>query len=358
MTDIRKLDKKSLLLEFGRRWALIFLIVEIIFFGLSAQNFFSLKVFQMILFFGTTVFLLGTAELFVIITGGIDLSIGYLMGFASIVSTKMIAAFIAAGMGDAPALLLGIILTLLVGLIPGLVSGTLVAKLKVPPFIATFAMLGISHGVSELLIQEGAAKNLPHIANAIGNGHFFYWAPGAGFSMFARPEVARGVKVIELIPNIVVLAFLAIGILAFILKRTVFGQHTYAIGGNVDSAIRSGINVDRHIIKIYMLSSLMASIAGIIYMLMYVTGKADAGASSLLDSIAAVVIGGAALSGGKGTVWRTILGGVIIAVLETGMRLMGVPTFDKYIIVGVILISAVLIDQIFPEKTYSDKEKS
>ena len=106
-----------------------------------------------------------------------------------------------------------------------------------------------------------------------------------------------------------------------------------------------------------MLSSFLASLAGIIYMLMYVTGKADAGASSLLDSIAAVVIGGASLYGGKGTVWRTILGGIIIAVLETGMRLMGVPTFDKYIIVGVILISAVLIDKAFPEKTYTETEE-
>ncbi|MDT8298768.1 MAG: ABC transporter permease, partial [Spirochaetaceae bacterium] len=177
-------------------------------------------------------------------------------------------------------------------------------------------------------------------------------------SLFSRPEVARGVKVFELVPNVVVLAFLAIGVLAFVLKRTVFGQHTYAVGGNIDAAIRSGINVGRHKMKVYMLSSFLATIGGIIYMLMYVTGKADAGAASLLDAIAAVVIGGASLYGGKGTVWRTVLGGLIIAVLETGMRLMGVPTFDKYIIVGVILISAVLIDKIFPERTYTDKEES
>lgn len=345
-------------MEIGRRWALLFLLAEIIFFGLSAKGFFTLKVFQMILFFGTTVFLLGTAELFVIITGGIDLSVGYIMGFASIISTKMIAAFVAGGMVPGLALLLGIVLTLTIGLIPGLVNGLLISKLKVPPFIATFSMLGITHGISELLIEDGAAKNLPHIANTIGNGHFFYWASETGFTMFVRPEVARGTKVIELIPNIVVIAFIAIGILAFILKRTVFGQHTYAIGGNVDSAIRSGINIDRHIIKIYMMASFLASLSGIIYMLMYVTGKADAGASSLLDSIAAVVIGGASLYGGKGTVWRTILGGIIIAVLETGMRLMGVPTFDKYIIVGIILISAVLIDKAFPEKTYTDEVKA
>ena len=225
----------------------------------------------MVFFFGSTVFLLGTAELFVIITGGIDLSVGYVMGFASIVATKIIFAFTSSGMPDATALFLGILITLAIGLIPGLVNGLLVSQLKVPPFIATFSMLGASHGVSELLIKEGAAKNLPHLANAIGNGYLFYWAPGTGMSLFVRPEVARGVRVLELVPNVVVIAFLGIGILAFVLKRTVFGQHTYAVGGNIDAAVRSGINIENHIVKIYILSSFLASIAGVIYMLMYVT---------------------------------------------------------------------------------------
>jgi len=304
-----------------------------------------LIILQMIFFFGITVFLLGTAELFVIITGGIDLSVGYVMGFASIISAKMISAFIQGGMGEVPALLLGIFMTLVIGLIPGLINGLLISRLRVPPFIATFSMLGISHGVAELLILDGAAKNMPNISNLIGNGYFLYWAPGAGVSLFVRPEIPRGGVILELIPNVVILAFFVIAILAFVLKRTVFGQHTYAIGGNVDAAVRSGINVGRHTVKIYMLSSFLAS------------GKGDAGASSLLDSIAAVVIGGASLYGGKGTIWRTILGALIIAVLETGLRVMGIPTFDKYIIVGIILISAVLIDKIFPDKTYTDNEE-
>ncbi len=98
-----------------------------------------------------------------------------------------------------------------------------------------------------------------------------------------------------------------------------------------------------------MLSSLFATIAGIIYMLRYVTGKADAGVMFLLDSIVAVVIGGASLYGGIGSVWKTVIGCFIILVLENGLRIMGFPTFDKLILVGVILIFAVLIDQFFPE---------
>jgi ribose/xylose/arabinose/galactoside ABC-type transport system permease subunit len=355
MQNLTKRNRIDFLLKMGRHWALIFLVLEIIFFSLMAGGFLSLNTFQIILFYGTAVFLMATAELFIIITGGIDLSVGYVMGLASIISAKLVVLFTDMGMSTLPALLLGIVLTLVIGLIPGYINGLLVSRLNVPPFIATFSMLGIAHGVSELLISEKAAKNLPHLATVIGNGHFLYKVKNGGLSFFVRPEVARGVKVYEFIPNVVVFAFIAIVIFSFILKKTKFGQHTYAIGGNKDAAIRSGIDVNRHITKIYMLSSFLATLAGVLYMLKYVTGKADAGAASLLDSIAAVVIGGASLYGGKGTVWRTILGGTIIAVLETGMRIMGVPTFDKYIIVGVILICAVLIDQFFPEKTYKEE---
>lgn len=348
-------NKKDFLLRVGSKWALIFLVVEFVFFSTMARGFFAINTFQIIFFFGTAVFLMGTAELFVIITGGIDLSVGYVMGFASIVSAKSIAWLSQAGVNPVISIVAGIGFTLIIGLIPGYINGTIISQLKVPPFIATFSMLGISHGLSELLVKDHAAKNLPYLASTIGNGHFIYIVPGKEVTFFIRPEVARGVRVIPLIPNIVVLAFLVIAAFAFILKNTKFGQHTYAIGGNEDAAIRSGINIKKHVTRIYMLSSFLASLAGVIYTLKYITGKADAGAASLLDSIAAVVIGGASLYGGKGTVWRTILGGIIVAVLETGLRVMGIPTFDKYIIVGIILVFAVLIDQIFPEVTFEEK---
>lgn len=354
MQSLMTQKNKDRLLKIGKQWAMLFFVAELIFFGLTARGFFTVNTFQIVLFFGTAIILMAVGELFVIITGGIDLSVGYVMGLSSIVSTKLIVAFTATGMPELGSILLGIIITLVLGLIPGLINGLLISRLNVPPFIASFSMLGISHGVSELLLTEGAAKNLPHLANVIGNGHFLYYVKEGGFSFFVRPEVARGVKVFELLPNVVFITFILVAIFAFVLKRTVFGVHTYAIGGNEDSAIRSGINVKNHIMKIYMLSSFLASSAGVIYMMKYVTGKADAGASLLLDSIAAVVIGGASLSGGSGTVWKAILGAVIIAVLETGLRILGIPTFDKYIMVGVILIMAVLIDQIFPETTYKE----
>ena len=354
MNNILNSDSKKLFLKIGRQWVFVFLVIEVILFSFFTRGFFSYKGFQIVLFFSTAIFLLATAETFVIITGGIDLSVGFVMGFASIVSAKMIAVFMNIGLDQGISILLGIVITMAIGLIPGFVNGMLIAHLKVPPFIATFSMLGITHGVSELLIQGVVAKNPAQLANDIGNGYLIYLVPGKAISFFQKPPMQRGELLIEIIPNIVVFTFIFIAIFAFILKRTKFGQHIYAIGGNIDAAVRAGINVKRNLVKVYMLSSFFSSIAGIIYMMKYVTGKADAGASFLLDAIVAVVIGGASLYGGIGTVWKTIIGCLIIGVLETGLRMLGVPTFDKYIAVGVILIFAVLIDQFFPELIHKE----
>jgi ribose transport system permease protein len=238
--------------------------------------------------------------------------------------------------------------TLLVGLIPGLVNGALVAYLDVPPFIATFSMLGVCHGVSELIINGVYAMGLPKLASDIGTGHLMYVGPG-GASLFQKPIVDRGVSVLEIVPNIVVVTAIVVGIFAFALARSKFGRHVYAIGGNVDAAVRAGIPVKRRLLGVYATSSFLASLAGVVYAFMYVSGKADAGASLLLDSIAAVVIGGASMFGGSGTVGRTMIGALIIAVLDLGLRMSGTPTFDKYILVGVILILAVIVERYMQE---------
>ena len=341
--------KRNALGTIGRNWVLVFLVLEFGYFAILTRGFASLNIVQMILFYGTEVFLLATAELFVIITGGIDLSVGYVLGFATVISSKLMVVFASRGLSPLGAIVTSILITLCIGLIPGFVNGMLVAKLRVPPFIATFSMLGVCQGVSELLMQGIPAKNLPPLAGTIGNGHFLYIVPGSGISFMQRPDVARGVRVIEIIPNAVVFALVFIAIFAFILTKTRFGQHIYAIGGNIDAASRAGIDVKKHIIGVYMISSFFASLAGIIYVMKYITGKADAGAASLLDAIAAVVIGGASMFGGSGTVWRTILGCLVIATLETGLRMRGTPTFDKYILVGVILIFTVVIERFFPD---------
>ncbi|MGD0727241.1 MAG: ABC transporter permease [Spirochaetia bacterium] len=340
----------------GQRWSMAFLFLELVLFSILGGGFFSLNGFQIVLFYSTTLALLATAQTFVIVSGGpgIDLSVGFVMGFATVVSAKLAAGFDRMGLAPELSLLLAISITLAMGLLPGLVNGMLVARLKVPPFLATFAVQGITYGVALLLSSGSAAINVPNLANVIGNGYFMYWVKGRGFSFFTRPDVPRGANVFEVIPTMVVVTVLVVAVAAFVLKRTRFGRHTYAIGGNIDAALRAGINVKRHLVIVYIISSFLATLSGIIYMLEYVTGKADAGSAFMLDAVVAVVIGGASLFGGVGSVWRTILGVLILSILEMGLKMMGVPTFDKFIAVGVILIFAVLIDQFFPELIHKE----
>ena len=349
------MTKRSGLSTFvGQRWAVLFLGLELVVFSVFGQGFFSLNGIQIVLFYGTSLFLLATAETFVIVTGGIDLSVGFLMGFSTVISARLVAGMVMAGMAPAPAIALAVLGTLLIGLLPGLLSGFLVGRLRVPSFLATFATGGIVYGISLLLSNGGEIKGVPDLANVIGNSYLLYWAPGKGLAFFNRPEVVRGTRVIEMVPSMLVITAVVVIVAAFVLNQTRFGRHTYAIGGNEDAAVRAGINIRRHYLVIYALSSFFATLAGIIYMLEYITGKPDAGTSFLLDAIVGVVIGGASLYGGAGTVWGTILGCLILSVLETGLRMAGVPTFDKYIAVGLILIFAVLIDQFFPELIHKE----
>lgn len=335
----------------GRNWALLFLGLEVAAFVASGTRFFSLENLQNILVACTTILLLGIGETFVIITGGIDLSVGFVMGFSTVICAKAIVLLQAAHLPLPAAVALGALICLVVGLVPGLVNGLLVARLKVPPFLATFGMYGFTYGVAEI-ICENTPITAPPGAGYVGNEYFFYLVPGKLFSVLVRPEGLTGEDLrgmVTILPIIVVIAFAVAGIFAFVLQRTRFGRHTYAVGGNVDAAIRAGIDVPRHLTKVYVISSFFAAMAGVLFVLRYVTGTADAGSSLMLDAVVAVVIGGASLYGGRGTVKGTMLGALIIAVLETGMVNLGIPTFNRYIAIGGILILAVLIDQFFPD---------
>ncbi len=342
-----------------RKWTLIFLTMEVLYFSLVGTNYFSLKNIQEIFMSSITVLLLATGQTFVIITGGIDLSVGFMVGFSSVISAKVMVELWGAGFSQEWAITIGILSALLTGLIPGFVNGFLVAKLRVPPFIATFGMYGIAYGVAEIICENIPIHNLPTKLGSIGHGYLFYWLPQKVFSFLIKPEnLSRQdlTELISIIPNVVVITFIFIGIFAFILARTKFGHHTYAIGGNIQAAERAGVNVKAHLIKVYMISSFFASLAGVMYVLRYITGRAPAGSARLLDAVVAVVIGGASLYGGKGTIMGTVIGALIIGALEVGLVNLSIPTYNLHIAVGCILIFAVLIDQISPEFVYKDKE--
>ena len=149
----------------------------------------------------------------------------------------------------------------------------------------------------------------------------------------------------RILPYPVILTAVVVAIAIFLLRKTQFGRHTYAIGGNMEAAIRTGIPVDRHIIKLYMLSAVTAGIAGFLSTLRFTAGSAVIGDPLLLSSIAAVIIGGVSLFGGAGSVVGTVIGALIIAVLTTGLVMLNVQAFWQFIVVGVVVIVAVLIDQ-------------
>ncbi len=340
------------MLWLGRNWVLFFLLLEVLVFALAGTNFLSLENIQNILVACLPVLLLGMGQTFVIITGGIDLSVGFVMGFAAVISAKFMVILQTAGLPPAASIPLACLICLAIGLVPGLVNGLLVARLKVPAFLATFGMYGIAYGFSEIISDSTPISGLPPVAGVIGNEYILYVIPRKLVSFLVRPEnVGRQElrSMITLLPTIVIITLVFVVVFAFILHRTRFGQHSYAIGGSMDAAVRAGINVPRHLTVVYVVSSFFASLSGIMYVMRYVTGRADAGSARMLDSVVAVVIGGASLYGGTGTVKGTIIGALIIAVLETGMVNLGVPTFNVYIAVGVILVIAVLIDQFFPD---------
>jgi ribose transport system permease protein len=336
----------------GRNWAFLFLLLEVLIFAAAGSHFLSLENLQNIFVACLPVLLLGMGQTFVIITGGIDLSVGFVMGFASVICAKFMLVFQAAGMPPSVSIPVSALICLVLGLIPGLVNGLLVARLKVPAFLATFGMYGIAYGASEIISGSNQIVGLPPAAGVIGNEYVLYIIPRKLVALFARPQDAGPAELssmITILPNVVVIGFVFVLIFAFVLRRTRFGQHNYAIGGSEDAATRAGINVRRHLTWVYVISAFFASLSGVIYVLRYVTGQADAGSARMLDSVVAVVIGGASLYGGTGSVKGTIIGSLIIATLETGMVNWGVPSHNRFIVIGMILVLAVLIDQFFPE---------
>ena len=356
--DFEKLSRNRTILLVGRNWALIFLIFMLILFSFLGKNFFSLNNFNNILLGVSSLLLLAAGETFVIISGGIDLSIGFVMGFVCISSSIIMRDLNAAGYSPIISIMTGSLVGLLLGLIPGFINGFFVAKLRVPPFIATLGMWGIANGLAWRFCEGFPIGFLPLQVRDIGNAYLAYFSPKKGYSFLMKPELTeRGdiLSLVKIIPISILLITFILVIFAFILSRTRFGQHTYAIGGKVDAAIRAGINVPLHLIKIYIISSFFAAAAGVLLVFKLNMGVHTQYTSSYeLFAIAAVVIGGASLTGGKGTIWGTLIGVLLIGTLNNGLMMMGLPIFYRYIATGCILIIAILIDQFFPELVYRE----
>jgi ribose/xylose/arabinose/galactoside ABC-type transport system permease subunit len=356
MADASSDRRKQLALLLSRIWAWVFLALMIAFFVVSvrinsdgAVNFLTVRNSQNILVAIVPVLLLGLGQTFVIIAAGIDLSVGYVMNLGSVVSALAIRAVYNDGAPLFVSAVAGFLSAVAVTGFVGFLQGGIIAKLKVPAFIVTLGGSFVVRGVALLMSENTTVIGLPRGIRDYGNESLIYLlrGKGGGVYFFHRPDVTgaalRNLDRIFTYPVVVTAIIVAIAI--FVLKKTVFGRYTYAIGGNQEAALRAGIPVDRHIIMLYMLSAITSGIAGFLSTLRFTAGSAVIGDSLLLPSIAAVIIGGVSLFGGAGGVTGTVIGALIIAVLTTGLVMLSVEAFWQFIVVGIVVIVAVLIDQ-------------
>lgn len=352
--NINNVNSEYSLIEYlAKNWAIVFIFFLIIIFSFTGKGFFKLANFQNIVHLATTFLLLASAETFVIITGGIDLSVGFVMGLSSVLSSKVMQVLSEGGVHDGTSILVGSLVGIFVAFIPGLINGVLVARYRVPPFIATLGMWGISNGITLKICKGFPIASIPPGLVEIGNAYFIYILPHKAISFFRKPPGVLDTQIRDLIrifPTSLVFSLLVLFVLWHILKNTKFGQHTYAIGGSKDAAIRAGINVKQHLIKIYILSSFLAGLAGVFNVFQTGIGNfTPFNAMYELFAIAAVVIGGASLMGGKGTIVGSAIGVLLLKLLENGLQISGIEPFYRFIAVGMILIVAVVIDQLFPD---------
>jgi ribose transport system permease protein len=253
---------------------------------------------------------------FVILTGGIDLSVGSILAASAVVGL-----LVSQSLGN-----LGVLAALLTGLLIGLGNGVLIAFLRLPPFIVTLGSLTAVRGLARLLGNDTTVFNADLPFAFIGNG-----------SLHAGPVS---------IPWLIVIAFLVILSSWLILRRTVLGVHIYAVGGNDNAARLSGIKVWAVLLFVYGMSGLLAGLGGVMQAArLYAANGLQLGQSYELDAIAAVILGGTSFVGGIGSIWGTLIGALIIAVLTNGLILLGVTDVWQYIAKGAVIIGAVALDR-------------
>ena len=278
--------------------------------------------------------LIAIAVTMIIITTGIDLSSGSVLALAAVVSASLAQLpdwHDAKYPGLALPLIVPILAALLVGAVCGWINGGLIAGFKIPPFIATLGMMTVARGFA-LLYSNRPVSGLTDSYNFIGQGELFKVIPVEGQPPMGIP-----------IP-IIILALVAVGA-HIMLNNTRFGRHIYAIGGNEQAARISGLNVGRIKIGVYTLAGVLSGLAGLVLSSRIGSGQPGLGVGYELDAIAAAVIGGTSLSGGIGTIWGTMIGALIIGVLNNGLDLLNVSAYWQTIVKGSIIVVAVIIDE-------------
>ncbi|SFF64929.1 ribose ABC transporter membrane protein [Halobacillus alkaliphilus] len=307
--------KNMVVNNFAKLGPLIGLLLIMIILGFVSDSFFTLDNLLNLLRQVSINALIAFGMTFVILTGGIDLSVGSILAFGSALTAGMLSS----GMDP----LLAVFIGLLAGFAMGAFNGLVITKGKVAPFIATLATMTIFRGAT-LVYTDGR--------------------PITGLSdSFTFEMIGRGY--VFGIPFPGVLMILIFFVLFLILHKTVFGRQVYSVGGNEEASILSGIKADRVKIWVYSLTGMLSVLAGIILTSRLNSAQPTAGSMYELDAIAAVVLGGTSLAGGRGLISGTLIGALIIGVLDNGLNLMNVSSFYQQIVKGGVILLAVLLDR-------------
>ena len=297
------------------------LIIIFVGFSFASPYFFTFNNVVGILISTAVNGLLALGVTFIIVSGGIDLSVGTVMTISAIMSGVFVTYW------NLP-ISLGVMAGILTGGLAGFINGILISKLKLPPFIATLGMLNVARGLSLV----------------ISDLHPIYFAYETGFSKIAMGSVLGAMIPGFDIPNAVLIMFGSAVVASLILTKTVIGRYCFAIGSNEEAARLSGVNIVFWKTTIYTIGGLFIGIAGVVIAARLNSAQPALGLGYELDAIAAAVIGGTSLSGGEGTMMGTIIGAFIISTLTNGLRIMSVPQEWQIVVTGFIIISAVYLD--------------
>jgi ribose transport system permease protein len=313
-------------------------------FSLISPNhaFFGTDNFLNIVWDSAETLLLAIGETFVIITAGIDLSVGTVLMCSGVIASWVMAetAGTAAQLANNQypnaglAVTLGILAGLGTGSLFGAVNGLLITRLRLPAFIVTLGTFSVANGLGDLISSAGAAGqgNIPPVPPAFANSF------GSGNMLLGLPTLVFASAVAALIAHIV-------------LTRTIFGRRTFAVGSNLEGSRLAGVPVNMHVFLVYVLCGFMAGLAGIFDLARFQTIDIASHGLDNLNAIAAVVIGGTSLFGGIGSIIGTVIGAFIPTVLRYGFTIQGVSSFWQDIVVGAIIILAVFVDQIRRQRT-------
>jgi ribose/xylose/arabinose/galactoside ABC-type transport system permease subunit len=287
-------------------------------FAIFAPHFFSADNLLNVSLQASITAIIAAGMTFVILTAGIDLSVGSVVALSGIVATSTLKLGLPLAMG----LPLAVVAGLAFGALSGGIAGLVVARFSIAPFIVTLALMTVWRGVAFVVTSGRPVWDLPPAFGALGGARWF----GVPF------------------PTLVMAAVYAAAHVALV--KTRFGRHVFAVGGNPEAARLAGIRTQRIVASVYVLCGTLAAASGVLLASRMNSGQPNAGLMYELDVIAAVVVGGTSLSGGRGSIVGTFLGAMLIAVLRNGLNLLDVDSYVQQVVVGVVILLAVLFDPV------------